>query len=217
MTTLQPIELRCPICDTRFKSQQVLSTNSFGGKRTDFHERATGTQPLPYLIHMCNRCGYSGAERDFTEDADVTPVLREHVWNELAPQISTSAVSGSEKYEAAAKVAEWQGLDARHVADLLLRAAWCCVEEGDTEAERFFRRKAARKFEEALRSYDGVSREERAVLTYLVGELWRRVGDGRASISWFDRVAGEVTDVTTQQWVQDAARQQRDCPREWFG
>jgi hypothetical protein len=27
MTTLQQIELRCPICDTRFKSQQVISTN----------------------------------------------------------------------------------------------------------------------------------------------------------------------------------------------
>ena len=177
MTTLQQIELRCPICDTRFKSQQVLSTNSFGGKRTDFHERAAGTQPLPFLIHMCNRCGYSGAERDFTEEADVTPVLREHVWNELAPQVSAAAICGSEKYEAAAKVAEWQGLDVRHVADLLLRAAWCCVDEGDTEAERFFRRKAAWKFEEALSTFDGVAREERAVLTYLVGELWRRVGD----------------------------------------
>ena len=94
MTTLQQIELRCPICDTRFRSQEVVSTNSFGGKRTDFHERAAGTQPLPFLVHMCNRCGYSGAERDFTEEADVTPVLREHVWNELAPQISTGAVLG---------------------------------------------------------------------------------------------------------------------------
>ena len=158
MTTLQLIELRCPICDTRFKSQQVISTNSFGGKRTDFHERAAGTQPLPYLIHMCSRCGYSGAERDFTEEAEVSPGLREHVWNELAPQVSTTAVAGSEKYEAAAKVAEWQGLDVRHVADLLLRAAWCCVDEADTEAERFFRRKAAWKFEEALESFDGVAR-----------------------------------------------------------
>ena len=35
MTTLQQIELRCPICDTRFRSQAVVSTNSFGGKRTD--------------------------------------------------------------------------------------------------------------------------------------------------------------------------------------
>ena len=217
MTTLQQIELRCPICDTRFKSQQVISTNSFGGKRTDFHERAAGTQPLPFLIHMCSRCGYSGAERDFTDDTDVTAVLREHVWNELAPQMSTVAIPGSEKYEAAAKVAEWQGLEARHVADLLLRAAWCCVDENDSEAERFYRRKAAWKFEEALSSFDGVVREERAVLTYLVGELWRRVGDGGQASMWFARVASELSDAATQQWVVNAARQQRDCPREWFG
>ena len=42
MTTLQQIELQCPICETRFRSQTVVSTNSFGGKRTDFHERAAG-------------------------------------------------------------------------------------------------------------------------------------------------------------------------------
>ena len=217
MTTLQQIELRCPICDTRFKSQQVTSTNSFGGKRTDFHERAAGTQPLPYLIHMCSRCGYSGAERDFTEETDVTPGLREHVWNELAPQVSTVPITGSEKYEAAAKVAEWQALDQRHIADLLLRAAWCCVDEDDTEAERYFRRKAALKFEEALSTYDGVARDERAVLTYLVGELWRRSGDAHRSATWFARVGLEITDVATQQWILNAASQQRENPREWFG
>ena len=217
MTTLQQIELRCPVCETRFRSQSVVSTNSFGGKRTDFHERAAGTQPLPYLVHMCSRCGYSGAERDFTEEADVTPTLKEHVWNELTPVISPAAVSGSEKYEAAAKVAEWQSMEPRHVADLLLRAAWCCVDEGDIEAERFFRRKAAWAFEEALASFDGVPREERAVLTYLVGELWRRVGDSRKATVWFNRVPAEVIDLASQQWVLDAARQQRDCPREWFG
>ena len=62
-----------------------------------------------------------------------------------------------------------------------------------------------------------MGREERAVLTYLVGELWRRVGDPKEAKRWFDRVAGEVSDAQTQQWVMDAARQQRDCPREWFG
>jgi uncharacterized protein (DUF2225 family) len=217
MTTLQHIELHCPICENRFRSQAVVSTNSFGGKRTDFHERAAGTQPLPFLVHMCNRCGYTGAERDFTEEAEVSPVLREHVWNELAPCMTVTSVTGSEKYEAAAKVAEWQGMEPRHIADLLLRASWCCVDEGDIEAERFFRRKAAWMFERALESYDGVAREERAVLTYLVGELWRRVGDARLARTWFNRVETEVNDSATQQWVIDAARQQRDCPREWFG
>ena len=217
MTTLQQIELRCPICGTAFRSQAVVSTNSFGGKRTDFHERAAGTQPLPYLIHMCSRCGFSGSERDFTEESDISPTLKERVWNELAPAMASASVVGSEKYEAAAKVAEWQCMEARHIADLLLRAAWCCVDEGDIEAERFFRRKAGWKFEEALSSFDGVPREERAVLTYLVGELWRRVGDVQQANSWFNRVAAEIVDSGTQQWVLNAARQQRDCPREWFG
>jgi hypothetical protein len=62
-----------------------------------------------------------------------------------------------------------------------------------------------------------VAREERAVLTYLVGELWRRVGDTVQATAWFNRVPAEITDLGSQQWVLDAARQQRDCPREWFG
>ena len=231
MTTLQRIELQCPVCDTRFVSQSVVATNAFGGKRTDFHERAAGTQPLPYLVHMCSRCGYSGAERDFGDEAEPSAVVKEHVWSELAPTLPCAAgqpsgsqpptdpvqVAGSAKYEAAAKVAEWQSLEPRYIADFYLRAAWCCVDEGDTEAERYFRRKAAWMFERALASYDGVAREERCVITYLVGELWRRIGDTAAAVRWFARVPEEVVDGRAQQWVIDAARQQEQCPREWFG
>lgn len=216
MTTLRQIELRCPVCDHEFKSQSVVSTNAFGGKRTDFHERAAGTQPLAYLIHMCGECGYSGAEADFRGAADVSPDLKQHVFRELMP-LHLTFIAGSEKYDAAAKVAQWQGMDTRHVADLLLRAAWCCVDEGDIEAERYFRRLACRAFEEALQTYDGVPREERAILTYLVGELWRRVGDVEASTRWFESVAAEITDPESQQWIIDAADQQRLNPREWFG
>jgi uncharacterized protein (DUF2225 family) len=217
MTTLRQIELRCPICEAVFRSQAVVSTNAFGGKRTDFHERAAGTQPLPYLIHMCCECGFSGGERDFTPETEVSPLVRAHVLNRLSPSNPTNQVTGSEKYEAAAKVAEWQGVEPRHIADLLLRAAWCCVDEGDVEAERYFRRHAAWAFEKALETYDTVPREERAVLTYLVGELWRRVGDLTQANAWFDLVPEEVVDVESQQWIMDAADQQRCRPREWFG
>jgi len=33
MTTLRQIELRYPVCDNEFKSQSVISTNTFGGKQ----------------------------------------------------------------------------------------------------------------------------------------------------------------------------------------
>ena len=70
MTTLHLIELTCPICENTFRSQTVIATNAFGGKRTDFHERAAGMQPLPYFVHMCANCGYAGVERDFGAEVD---------------------------------------------------------------------------------------------------------------------------------------------------
>ena len=214
MTILEPIRLTCPCCSAGVVSKQVVTTNALGGKRTDFHERAAGTQPLPYRVHMCATCGFTGTTEEYTE-ADVGPMLREHVWDELAPKV-IEATTGSAKYEAAAKIAAWQSAEPRSVAELLLRAAWCCVDEDDIEAERYFRRHAAWKFEEALWDYFGVPRDERAVLTYLVGELWRRVGDVRLARTWFDRVPGEITDAPRQRWVEDIARQQRDFPREWL-
>jgi hypothetical protein len=165
---------------------------------------------------MCIECGYSGGERDFTGVTEVSPLVKEHVLNELAPN-APADVTGSAKYEAAAKVAEWQGVEPRQIPHLLLRAAWCCVDEGDIEAERYFRRLAAWSFELALSSYDGVAVEERAVLTYLVGELWRRIGDLQQARDWFDRVSDEIIDHQGQHWVQAAAEQQRTDPQEWFG
>ena len=86
MTSLQPIDLVCPVCDNHFRSQSVLATNSFGGKRTDFHERAAGAQPLPYLVHCCSACGYSGVAQSFAEGTEVTPQVREKVLTVLTPR-----------------------------------------------------------------------------------------------------------------------------------
>ena len=218
MTSLQPIDLVCPVCDNHFLSQSVLATNSFGGKRTDFHERAAGAQPLPYLVHCCSACGYSGVAQSFAEGTEVSPQVRERVLTVLTPRLADQRLeTACERYEAAAQVAEWRGEQTRRIADLLLRAAWCCVDDEDHESERYFRRAAALRFEEALGMPGAVPPSERAVVTYLVGELWRRIGDVRGADEWFVRVEAEMIDPAEQQWVLDAARQQRDVPREWFG
>jgi uncharacterized protein len=217
MTKLRQIQLSCPICFNEFSSRAVSSTNSWGGKRTDFHTRAVGTQPLPHMIHTCSKCGYTGNERQFGEEVELDATIKEHVWDELAPKVPAGPMTGSDKYEFAAKVAIWQGEGPRAIAQLLLRAAWCCVDEDDIEAERYFRREASWMFERALARFDDVDRAERAALTYLVGELWRRVGDLTRARQWFDLVPREITSRRGQQWILEAARQQRDDPREWFG
>jgi uncharacterized protein (DUF2225 family) len=216
MTTLLRIELTCPVCFRIFSSQTVLTADSSARKRTDFHEQAPGVQPLPYLLHTCSNCGYTGSDQDFGDETDVPPTTAAHVWDELAPKVPSGPITGSDKYEFAAKVAGWQGSGPQQIGELLMCAAWCCVDEGDVEAERYFRRKAAWMFEAALDSWDGVEPHMRALFTYLVGELWRRVGDLTAAAKWFDRVPSEVIAPVRQQWMIDAAKQQRDDPREWF-
>ena len=116
MTTLNHIDLACPICSTGFRSQSVVHTNAFGGKRTDFHERAAGMQPLPFFVHLCTTCGFAGVERDFHEEMQLEEETRERVLFELAPVLARELPTGSLKYEHAARVAEWQGAGPRYLA-----------------------------------------------------------------------------------------------------
>ena len=215
-TTLTLIELCCPICRNGFTSRAVQSTDSLGGEATDFRARSVGIQPLAYLVHRCERCGYAGTEEQFSEEATLSPGLEGRIWDELAPRLGRTTPTGSEKYEFAAKVAAWQGDGPRRLGDLWLRAAWCAADEDDVEAERYFRRYAVWAYEQALASYDGVDREDRAIVTYLVGELWRRIGDDTRAREWFDKVPSEITSRTRQQWLLLAARQQKEKPQEWF-
>jgi uncharacterized protein len=221
MTFLQQIKLCCPVCDARFQSLVAKVTKLIGGRRSDLREEASGKHALPYLIHVCTTCGFAGQAAQFESSVELAPEVRERVWMELAPRVTTSSgtpilMSASEKYEAAARIAEWQHAGAHHVAELWLRAAWCCEDENDTEAERYFQRKAAWAFDEALERYDGIASEERATLTYLVGELWRRIGDEWQAVQWFTRVTDEIIDFKAQQYILAAAKRQAEEPEEWL-
>lgn len=214
MPTIKQIELTCPNCDLSFTSASVDQTAIKGRRRTDFHVLAEG-QPLSYGVHVCERCGFAGIEQWFI-DGGVSYEVKRRVWDELTPRLSEAQLTASEKYEFAAKVAAWDGATDREIGDLWLRAAWCCVEEADVEAERFYRIRAVTAFEDCLAKFDGTPRQERPALTYLVGELWRRIGHMDRARQWFQRVANEVANSSEDRWFLRWARQQQVDPREWF-
>ena len=137
MTTLHHIELTCPICENRFRSQTVMPTNAFGGKRTDFHERAAGMQPLPYFVHMCNRCGYTGAERDFTEEVEPSrPHPRERVERARARAQARARRQARSSTRPPRRWPTGRGWSRATSPTCCCAPRWCCVDEGDIEAER---------------------------------------------------------------------------------
>jgi uncharacterized protein (DUF2225 family) len=217
MTTLRKIAYQCPVCTHEFETQKVVATNSYGGQRTDFHERAAGGQPLPHRVHVCWKCGFAGPDAVFEDERpELEPTVIEQLMEEM-PKYRARSLTGSEKYEAAAEVAKIMGEEDRLIADYLLSAAWCCVDEEDSEAERYFRIKAAERFETALEAFDQIERDERASIRYLTGEVWRRAGFIDKARRHFDLVPSEIITPQTQQWIANAALQQASAPREWFG
>lgn len=214
LTTTCNIDLVCPICNKPFVSQELSGEPVVLRKRLDFYEHVSGNSPLRFMIHVCPVCAFAGTKRDFESPSVVE--CRDSVRARLERIKRNSLKTNSDKFEHAARIAPALDVCVRYIGDMYLRASWCCVLEEDTEAERYFQRKAAEDFDEALASYDTVDQDERAVLTYLAAELYRRSGRADRAHELFAKVSYEVTSPESQDWVVKKAEQQSSFPKEWF-
>jgi uncharacterized protein (DUF2225 family) len=212
MTTVREIKFTCPIDGEVFEDSAVMSTNQMGA-HTDFKPVVGGLFPFPFYVHACPRCGFAGVEEDFAARYDEG--FKNWVESELRGELEGAELYGGLKYVLAARCAQRLGKPRREVADLYLRGAWCAQEEETPDLENRCRRESAAQFEEALKAGE-LDAAERASVTYLVGELHRRLGDDGQAAAWFDRVESEIVDPDEQAWVVRAARMQKESPVEVF-
>jgi hypothetical protein len=187
----------------------LATTNTFGPLTTDLYRHAGGFPSLPLMIHGCPQCGYSGHAGAFDPD-EVTPRLKEWVRANLKP-VSGRFRAGA-KYENSARIVEHEGAPPYQVANIWLRAGWC--EDGQSESGVRYRREAVLRFEAAMDAGQ-VPKGERAIITYLIGELHRRIGDAAKAKDWFARVPNAVAGNAKEQWLIDLAIQQSTNPQEF--
>lgn len=215
-TTLGQIQLLCPACNNQFVSRTAKSKALY--KETDFREVYEVADIYACNIHTCLNCGYSAIRKNFNKNVEIFWETLRKIEQEIYPLIEIPYLdSGSSKYRAAAMIAGWQYENSWNIAHLYLKAAWCAVEEKDPDTEKELRIEAACLFEKALLSYDEVPRSERAATTYLIGELWRRIGNEEVqSNEWFCRVRLETTDDPNQSHWEEFARIQMIRPGDRF-
>jgi len=223
MTTLASVELRCPCCGKRFEAEALASFNILG-QHTDFRPEVGGIPFIFHTVQTCPGCGFTWGSDDF-EEYRVSPDLRKKIENVLTPLLGEGPLTPARKHELLARLYEAMGSSSLHIAGAYLHAAWCSSymaedEPGETEGgnhsadEMEYRKKALCHLESALKTEGLVPREERARLTYLAGELCRRVGDEKKARTYFDMVPGEIVDKRGQRWILNLAEQQRDAPRD---
>ena len=179
---------------------------------TDFRREVMGFQPRCHLIHTCPFCGYTASESDFDRQVP-RPVARRMI-HALRYLVRGDIPLSCQRYEYAARCSEMVTDSPLNIADLYLSAAWSAEEEQQGGELKTYREKAIHFLRRALETPGTVPDSDRATTTYLIGELYRRLGETREADSWLTRVRQEIVDRKGQAWILSLAEQQRTSPRE---
>jgi uncharacterized protein (DUF2225 family) len=209
MTTVHQEKVQCPCCKTSITIDVLGSTNSFGCY-TDFHGITMGYAPLPIMMNTCPNCGFSGYRQDFSGKLDKN--LKSQIGTVITPLCQAEEMNAGRRYELHAKIREMAGDNAWKLGQEYLKGAWAAFDE-QTANEAHLRQLAINYFQKAL-AEQLVPPNEEPNITYLIGELYRRIGEIEAAHRYFNQVIQQAE--TTPSW-QDMAKyaiQQRDNPQE---
>lgn len=213
MTTFFDAKVNCPVCEMELTVRHLGSTNNFGGQDSDFRQHAAGFDPLYILMSTCPHCGYSDYAQYFEEPRKLSDDIRNRIRELLAPNEDTKDTPQT-GYVNAARIAQWREAPPAEIADLFLRAAWCCADSGDAEGESTYRLAAIDQFERALENGE-IKPQQQPIIMYLVGELYRRVEKPDEARAWFDKVLALDTDESLP-WLKGVVTRQRDNPQPRF-
>lgn len=205
MTTAARKTFICPNCAREVETNILTSANTFGGTTTDFHKLASGFEPLRFLIHSCQNCGFTGSASAFK--GVIAPDVAARIKELIYPHVRDEHLKVDIKWEFADLIAEWQKQKPDVVAQLYLNAAWCTYE---IDKERYYRRRAVDWFEQAIDA--GV--KNRLIILYLIGELYRRLGETEVASHWFDVAIAEAEQQPDASRIKELAIQQKTNPQE---
>ena len=185
MPSWEDLELTCPLCMTTFQSRVVTQADAIG-QDTDGRLHFKEVDALPTFIHTCPQCNFTASRSAFQVRLESQEVFRVRAFLETLPKPQ----SPTERYMLMAKVMDQYRRDNPiFPGNAWLTAAWCARTEGRRTDEIDCMRRALRWFDEDLR-LRLTMREERTYLTYLIGELYRRVSNFERSIQYFNAVPG---------------------------
>ncbi|MDP6460885.1 MAG: DUF2225 domain-containing protein [Gemmatimonadota bacterium] len=215
--TMESAEIRiCPVCEARFQSVTPLCTGSHAAD-SDFRPHFWGADPLGAQVQSCEECGFSGYAQDYLDGVEES-VLRK-IRKFLSPRVRDISLPDTAfyKYEFLALIYEWEDRSSLEVGDSFLRASWMARTVANREKERLYQREAVRRFEEALEIGECEDPETRAVVSYLVGDIHRRLNRRRRAEGWFLRAREEYDLLeertrTSVEWLGDQIARQMESP-----
>lgn len=191
--------LTCKLCSHEFTSlgvrkskQPVLRTDS------DFCPHYQRETPFYYHVYLCPNCGYAFLEASSRPRSSLRSHLAPLEGDYSGPR---DAAKAALVYRRAIECAELDDEEPALIASLKLQLAWCYRHRGDWEAEAAALESALQAY---IRVYETSETTDISKVSYLIGEIHRRLGNDRDAVFWFSRL---VNDKATTHAIRRLARE----------
>lgn len=211
----------CPVCnrDIRIKSVKTSGIRVLS-RETDFMTVYDEPNPLFYDAWMCLSCGYTALSSKFNAitDKQITLVKQNITskWklNKSYPTVFTVDNAIETHQMALLNAVTTQAKDSDK-AMICLKLSWLYRIKQDKSSEKKFQEHALLGFTNALESERfPVFGLDETSLEYLIGEIYRRLGDNSNALLWFSRV---LSSREAKSRIKDMARNQKDTIKKLQG
>lgn len=210
-------QLKCPVCGNDFSVPVVKSRVARIKKRdTDFFVEYDFINPYFYDIWLCPKCGYAAQKNDFENIKSVSAdTLKQKIqkgWTERKYPDEYDVDIAIERYKIALMNYCVIGSKDSQKGYICLKLSWMYRIKGKVEEEMNFTKSALECFESAYMKenlpFCGMNK---AMIEYLIGELYRRIGKTDEALRWFSEV---IVSRDAEYTIKEKARDQKDIIME---
>ncbi|MBO8137518.1 MAG: DUF2225 domain-containing protein [Desulfotomaculum sp.] len=217
-------KLTCPVCQKKFSTPRPLSKYiRISQTDSDFCNHYEGLNPIFYEVAVCPKCNYA-----FTDDTPdkLGPTALKNI-SDVLENLPKKDYSTTRDIDTAVETyilailcqTAYENRDSI-IARLYLRMAWLYRYKKNIEKEKTYLQMALEKYLSAFNKEKFEPKTE-LQLTYLVGELYNRLGDPKNAIQWFSSLVMHpkkdqypaIVHKAREQW-QDLREKMKSSRRE---
>ena len=206
--------VKCPICSKEFTTKKVRTSRLRILKRDeDFLSYYNTENPIKYSIYVCPNCGYAASENKFDDiKNDQVGIIIDNIssrWNKRDFGGVRDLYEAIESYKLALLAGTLLKARKLEQGNICLSLGWLYRLKEDKDEEARFLRLARDQFIEAYNteSLTGTGMDD-SKLSYLIGELSRRINDKEEALSWFNtclnlastRMNPALNEMAREQW-----------------
>ncbi len=215
VTSFKTSGFTCPACGSVFEAKTVTSI-THQGQDSDFLPHYLGDNPLPFFLVQCPECSFCGYPEDYDpgfrkEKAIQVSFIKKVLSQPIAKKMPGEAL----KFFLTGKIYEESGRNPYHIGNLYLRGSWCCRMKENRKAEIELQQLAVKFLRLSVEKSTISNPDNLPVVTYLIGELYRRLEDRNSAREWFGAVEEVIIDPE-QQWILELTQKQAELNEHYI-